>query len=53
MKIAGPITLNIANAFQVELSRAKGQAEALSAQVLQLSADLNRAMQHISSLNWL
>lgn len=39
--------------LQVELGKAKGHAEALSAQVLQLSADLNRAMQHISSLNWL
>lgn len=44
---------NESSKVQVELSRAKGQAEALSAQVLQLSADLNRAMQHISSLNWL
>eukprot|EP00250_Pteridium_aquilinum_P035312 c9118_g1_i1 orf=222-1196(+) len=39
--------------LELELSKAKEQAEALRAQVLQLSADLNRAMQHMSSLNWL
>lgn len=44
---------NETSELQVELSKAKGQAEDLSAHVLQLSADLNRAMQHIKSLNWL
>lgn len=38
--------------LKVDLDKTKGQAEALSAQVLQLSVELNRARKHISTLNW-
>lgn len=39
--------------LQVEVSVVKGEAEALRAEILQLTSDLNRAMQHVGSLNWL
>ena len=39
--------------FQLELANLKGETETLSAQVLQLSAELNRAAQYISDMNWM
>ncbi|KAI5054710.1 hypothetical protein GOP47_0029855 [Adiantum capillus-veneris] len=45
--------VNESSKLQVELTVVKGEADALRAQVLQLTSDLNHAVQHASSLNWL
>ncbi|MCO5595104.1 hypothetical protein L7F22_049142 [Adiantum nelumboides] len=51
--VMGATRVNESSKLQAKVSAVKGEAEALRAQVLQLTSDLNRAVQYAGSLNWL